>query len=237
MMHFIGQILPSDSACHFQSENGSLDGWIYLTSGWHQAHLAPFLHTSSTTAVGFIPHTLPLCMTRLTAPTWWCNKIKHTWHFGAWGHSGKKDIQEMTHLLSEWFLQPAPCWLFLFTAFYMWARSRLQPGWVLCQQQNLTAPLSSKLRETPSTTLQLGLWRLQSGRRSAGPKCGCGWELAVTARNRYWEHIDCPDQIYAVTASCIAWAKFKLPFPVGIKQITYTKAKEIQVRGCRHLFI
>jgi len=51
------------------------------------------------------------------------------------------------------------------------------------------------------------------------------------------EPTDCPDQICGVTSSYMAWAKFKLPFPVGIRQTAYMKAKEIQGRGCGHLFI
>lgn len=68
--------------------------------------------------------------------------------------------------------------------------------------------------ETPS----IRLVNLQGIRRSAGPKCG--WELADTAGNRYWEQRDRPDLIYGVTASHLARARFKLPFPAGLRQTT-----------------
>lgn len=71
MMHFIGEVLPSDSDLPFQTVETThwmTESTLHLDD--HQAHLAPFLHTSSATAMVFIPQALPLCITRLPAPTW-----------------------------------------------------------------------------------------------------------------------------------------------------------------------
>ena len=126
---------------------GWLDGWIYLTSGWHQAHLAPFLHYFQHNCCGVHPtsrslvhdHTYCTHMVMLV-------RVNTHGRLGLGNTVEKKDIWELTHLLSEWFLQPDPCWLFLFALFRPEQQADCSLGESCAGSRNLTASLPSVLR-------------------------------------------------------------------------------------------